>query len=413
MNFLDFAAIILGVLFLCTLALRASVYYKECANKGASERLKEVFLNSLLTIAISFLIILSFVYLACKSSVCPCILLLLTLFYVGSTFIVKLITTYFVTNSPRIKTLKKDTDLNKRNREIKIFWLFQLDCILFSPDYCFTYVCKNFLFGFKKEGRIRSELVKSFNIENIFVSVFFGIILIFLFYFAPNTLFLECFLFLTGVRFISRSMEIIISFIKDIIDKKKLSNLNMFERVRLAFYSIFEVFILSFCIFYCQTGGDFLVALLNSLSLINSSWNSGEKISGFDVIKVFESLTCFSLIGLVIGSYISRKKTIYAKAIDDTPQLYVMDESGVRNIIAFTESDENGHWKLFLTNEIGCSYVINDRGKYYHLSSNDYENMPFVERANIQENFILKGEIFEIDFNENTKEIMISRGETK
>lgn len=413
MNFLDFAVIILGVLFLCTLAMRASVYFKEYANKETYEKLKEVFLNSLFTIAISFLIILSFIYLVYKSSVCPCILFLLTFFYVVSTFIVKIITTYFITNSPRIKALKNDIDFDKRSREIKVFWLFQLDCILFSPDYCFTYVCKNFLFGFKKEGRIRSELVKSFNIENIFVSVFFGIILILLFYFAPNTLFLECFLFLTGVRFISRSMEIIISFIKDIIDKKKLSNLNMFERVRLAFYSIFEVFILSFCIFYCQTGGDFLVALLNSLSLINGSWNSGEKISGFDVIKVFESLTCFSLIGLVISSYISGKKTIYAKAIEDSPQLYVMDESGIRNIIPFTESNENGHWKLTLANEIGCSYVINDRGKYCHLFSKDYENMPFVERANIQENFILKGEIFEIDFNENTKEIMISRGETK
>ena len=198
-----------------------------------------------------------------------------------------------------------------------------------------------------------------------------------------------------------------ISFVKDIIDKKKLSGLNAFDRIGLAFNSIFEVFLLSFCIFFCQTNGDFLAALLNSLSLVNGSWTPGEIISGFDVIKVFESLTCFSLVGLVIGSYISGKKTICAKAIEEAPQLFVKDENGVRNTIAFGKSDEDGHRKLILTNKIGCSYVVNDRGKYCHLSSEDYENMSFAERAEIQENFVLKGEVFEIDFDENTKEITI------
>ena len=33
----------------------------------------------------------------------------------------------------------------------------------------------------------------------------------------------------------------------------------------------------------------------------------------------------------------------------------------------------------------------------------------FAERAETQENFVLKGEVFEIDFNENTKEITISK----
>lgn len=61
-----------------------------------------------------------------------------------------------------------------------VFWLFQLDCVSFSPDYCFAYVCKNFLFGFKKEDEIRSKLIKCFNIENVFLSGLFGIVLAFL-----------------------------------------------------------------------------------------------------------------------------------------------------------------------------------------------------------------------------------------
>ncbi|MGN1076246.1 MAG: hypothetical protein ACI4QP_04715 [Candidatus Enteromonas sp.] len=406
MNFLTFAAIILGVFFLSVLALRISVYFKERQNKGRFQKIKEVFFGSLLIPVISFLIIISFLYLAFKNPVRPCILLLVPLFYTISTFFVKLLTTYLIVKKTNCG-FKNDTNLEKKKSETVVFWLFQLDCVSFSPDYCFTYICKNFLFGFKKEDEIRSKLIKCFNIENIFLSGLFGIDLACLFCFTQNSLFFECFLFLTGVRFISRSMEIMISFVKDIIDKKKLSGLNAFDRIGLAFNSMFEVFLLSFCIFFCQTNGDFLAALLNSLSLVNGSWTPGEIISGFDVIKVFESLTCFSLVGLVIGSYISGKKTICAKAIEEAPQLFVMDENGVRNTIAFVKSDEDWHWKLILTNKIGCSYVVNDRGKYCHLSSKDYENMPFAERAEIQENFVLKGEVFEIDFDENTKEITI------
>lgn len=404
MSFLNFAEIILGVIVLPVSVFRVCVYFKERANKKLSLN----FFSSLLSLVVSFLIIISFLYLARKSRICPCVLLLSAVFYVAITLLLKCLTTYLISKN-QISVLQNETDLDKIHSEIKEFWVFQLDCVLFSPDYCFTHICKNFLFGFKKENNLRSKLIKCFNVENIFFSGLFGIILVLLFRFAPNSLSLEWFLFLTGVRFISRSMEIMISFVKDIIDKKKLSDLNMFNRVGLAFYSIFEVFLLSFCIFFCQTGGDFLAALLNSLSLVNGSWTPGEMISGFDVIKVFESLTCFSLIGLVIGSYISGKKTTCAKAIEEAPQLFVMDENGVRNTIAFGQADEDGHWKLVLTNKLGCSYVVNDRGRYCHLSSKDYENMPFAERAEIQENFVLKGEVFEIDFNENTKEITISK----
>lgn len=404
MSFLNFAEIILGVIVLPVSVFRVCVYFKERANK----KLSLSFFSSLLSLVISFLFIVSFLYLARKSCVCPCVLLLSTIFYVAITLLLKCLTTYLISKN-QISVLKNETNFGKMHSEIKEFWLFQLDCVIFSPDYCFTHICKNFLFGFKKENNLRSKLIKCFNVENIFFSGLFGIILVLLFRFAPNSLSLEWFLFLTGVRFISRSMEIIISFVKDIIENQKKSYLSEFERIELAFYSIFEVFLLSFCIFFCQTGGDFLAALLNSLSLVNGSWTPGEMISGFDVIKVFESLTCFSLIGLVIGSYISGKKTTRAKAIEEAPQLFVMDENGVRNTIAFGQTEEDGHWKLVLTNKLGCSYVVNDRGRYCHLSSKNYENMPFAERAEIQENFVLKGEVFEIDFNENTKEIRISK----
>lgn len=228
MNFLTFAAIILVVFFLPVLALRVTVYFKERKNKEIFKKLNEIFFSSFLTLIISFLIILSFLYLARKSRVCPCVLLISALFYAASTFLVKSLTTYLITKK-QITVLKKDTNSEKRDSEIKVFWLFQLDCLLFSPDYCFTHICKNFLFGFKKENNLRSKLIKCFNVENIFFSGFFGIILVLLFHFAPNSLSLEWFLFLAGVRFISRSMEIMISFVKDVIDKKKLSDLNMFE----------------------------------------------------------------------------------------------------------------------------------------------------------------------------------------
>ena len=189
MNFLAFAAIILGAFFLPVLALRVTVYFKERKNK-------EIFFSSFLTLIISFLIILSFLYLARKSRVCPCILFISTLFYAASTFLVKSLTTYLIAKK-QITVLKKDINSEERGSEIKVFWLFQLDCVLFSLDYCFTYVCKNFLFGFKKEDNLRSKIIKCFNVENIFFSGLFGMVLMLLFHFAPNSLFLEWFLFLT------------------------------------------------------------------------------------------------------------------------------------------------------------------------------------------------------------------------
>lgn len=123
MNFLVFAAIILGVFFLPVLALRVTVYFKERKNKEIFKKIKEIFFSSFLTLIISFLIILSFLYLARKSRVCPCILFISVLFYAASTFLVKSLTTYLIAKK-QITVLKKDINSVERDSEIKVFWLF-------------------------------------------------------------------------------------------------------------------------------------------------------------------------------------------------------------------------------------------------------------------------------------------------
>lgn len=292
----------------------------------------------------------------------------------------------------------------------KLMNLFFLNFQLFfvTPDFIFSCLMKDIIWQTKNEQR--SKIVWCFNIENLVLSFMF-IILFGMFAYLD---FFQCHWFhrivlvFLGFRIISRTIEISVSFVKDICSSEHSSKLNWQNRVTLAFLSILEIVILSFGVNYCVgTTHSLSEAAIKALTLVQSLPNVG--LGGTYIVNSFSALCCFSLIGIVIGAYINGKKTTRAKAIEEAPQLFVMDESGVRNTIAFGKSDEDGHWKLVLTNKLGCSYVVNDRGRYCHLSLKDYENMPFVERAEIQENFVLKGEVFEIDFNENTKEITISK----
>lgn len=128
-------------------------------------------------------------------------------------------------------------------------FLFKLEYILISPDYCFAYLCKihDYYDGGTKESR--SELIKAFNILNIIISSAAGVLLVCFNKYLPNFIVTKMILIFAGIRFVSRSIEIIISFVKDVIDKKKSSCLDRNERITLAFYSLLEIIFFSMCIF--------------------------------------------------------------------------------------------------------------------------------------------------------------------
>lgn len=356
MTLFVFGEICIGIIFFCLLIFRLSLYFKKY--KKSSDKPFLDFLSCLLSLIISFLTVTSFRYLVYKQNVCPFILLSAAIIYVAIIASIKCVTTYLICKNESF-TSQNNSDLDKLYEAKKDFWFFHLDCVLYSPDYCCTYIYKNFLFKTEKERERRAKIVKSFNVENILLSFFFGIILIFLFNFAKNSTLFETFLFFMGVRFISRSMEIIISFLKDILDKEKTSSLRKPERIRLTFYSLFEVVFSSICIFYCQSGGDFLSALLNSLSSINGAWAFGDGISGFGLIKVFESLTCFSLLGLVISTYLSEECDVYKSTSSNLPQLFVIRDGYTQMTIPFNEDPRTHEYYLKIHSDTASSeYII-------------------------------------------------------
>ena len=153
MNFLTFAAIILGVFFLSVSALRISVYFKERQNKGRFQKIKEVFFGSLLIPVISFLIIISFLYLAFKNPVRPCILLLVPLFYTISTFFVKLLTTYLIVKKTNCG-FKNDTNLEKRKARQWFFGYFSLIASHFRQIIVLLIYVKIFFLALKKKMKL-------------------------------------------------------------------------------------------------------------------------------------------------------------------------------------------------------------------------------------------------------------------
>lgn len=398
-----FGEITIGIIFFCLLIFRLALCFKKYIKQKSSDKPFLDFFSCLLSLIISFLAVTSFRYLIYKQNVCPFILLSVTIFYVAIIASIKCITTYLICKKESF-TPQNNSYLNKMNEAKKDFWFFHLDCVLYSPDYCCTYICKNFLFKTEKERERRAKIVKSFNVENILLSFFFGIILIFLFTFAKSSTLFETFLFFMGVRFVSRSMEIIISFLKDILDKKKTSSLRKPERIRLAFYSLFEVVFASICIFYCQSGGDFLSALLNSLSSVNGTWTFDDGISGFGLIKVFESLTCFSLLGLVISTYLSDECDVYKSTSSTLPQLFVIRDGHTQMTIPFNEDSKTHEYYLRIHSDSTSSeYIIYfpEKGK---MANECYWSTNFPSEGR---NFCLEKGEYCIFFDPNSKRIDI------
>lgn len=281
--------------------------------------------------------------------------------------------------------------LGKRDvstKEFRDFVFLNVQLFIFTPDYVIAKFCKDVFWQTKKDSEKRASLIRLFNIENLVISFLF----VLLFCFFAYTNLLECYflrrfvLVLLGARIISRTIEISISFVKDVCSSKHSSSLDRRGRITLAFLSILEVLILSFGVSYCApTEHNVSKAAIEAISLIQQLPNS--LTGGTNIVKTFSAISCFSLIGVVIGSYLGERKTNAVKAIEDAPQLFVMDETGLRNAIVLSEAEKDGHWELTLINKVGCSYVFNYRGKYCHLSNDDYKRMPFAKPAKLADNF--------------------------
>lgn len=210
---------------------------------------------------------------------------------------------------------------------------------LFSPSYFFAKLYKQNL---SREDK--TNLLKFWNHLNFVFTVIFSILLFTIGLLQFNIFYIDLkkfkfiLLFITffwGIRCISRSLEIIFAFFKDITTDENNSNLSKYDRIKLATISYLEVIlnfgILYFLIFNSVSDTMIFYSEITSLIATNIPKNpyysnnliyfifssffisTGTKIVGINPFFILQLSTSLSLLIFAIAGYISDVKNISAK----------------------------------------------------------------------------------------------------
>ncbi|MBC5853340.1 hypothetical protein [Vibrio metschnikovii] len=175
-------------------------------------------------------------------------------------------------------------------------------------------------FGHRKidayfEGQMRSSFIERSNRYNLMLSVALIVLIVPLHYmtFSVGGILWLGVVFGVCIRTISRSLEIVYAFTRDVIayDNAQTSTLNKFDRIKLALTSYLEN-ILNFTVVYTVFGGaqlNLIQSLFDSIgrstiSNVSVSISSGATLQAFAYLQVFTSLT---LVVLSLAIYVGRK----------------------------------------------------------------------------------------------------------
>ena len=290
-----------------------------------------------------------------------------------------------------------------RKKLLEVF-MFGIPVLIVSPDYALSKMCKDIFWQTNPSGR--RKIILAFNIENIVLSFLF----VFFFWFlVEGSACSELLLAILGYRVVSRTVEIVVSFVIDVCSREHSSTLKGCERIVLAFLSILEAVILAFGVGICSGQDDFSQAAIKALLLIGSISPTDGRIGGVDMARIFCGLACFALIGTVIGFYLSGKRVSMKPAKEDAPQLFVMDKQGVRNVIPFDETNDTGRYKIKVVNQKNWSFIVNYRGSYYPIEQ--CKRCDEVKKDEPSNNFVYEGDVFEVTFNTNNDFVEIKKGD--
>ncbi len=165
-------------------------------------------------------------------------------------------------------------ECNRKEKIKNLLDLFLIGSSLFivSPDYGITYLCKNVTWNTK--GEARKKQIQNFNSINLVFSVLFVIILSSLLFFKIDGCVMQCMRIILNIRIVSRTIEVIVSFVKDICSKDKSSSLKPIDRIFLAFISVVEVVVLAFGTGFCSgiaSGSSLSEAACQALLILKKS----------------------------------------------------------------------------------------------------------------------------------------------
>jgi hypothetical protein len=187
--------------------------------------------------------------------------------------------------------------------------------LLLTPDFIITYVIKKYKYSASHKEEERKNFIENANHVNLVTSLI-GAILIFAFHDNIKDSSFRLFLLaLFAIRYISRCIEIIISFTTDALSDEKNSALNKNDRIKLSITSYIEIYIISACFYLlsdpCLTEIEAIIASLSVGTLTNVSYVLNHEPQWISLMVFFQVFSVITLIILSIPSAIENSVFIF------------------------------------------------------------------------------------------------------
>lgn len=227
--------------------------------------------------------------------------------------LIGIIITFLLTISIRI-VIAKNPNPKRLLKTIKS----TVDIILWalSPDYKIAKIQKNKLCSSQEKNaennnnsdriqNTRADYIKIANANNLIFTLIITFITCTIFMLFKNDWIYNISIGLIGYRLCSRTIEINISFIKDILSKEKKSSLKRIERIKLAFTSLIEEAIL-FAGIYTVMMKNICVAILGALhSFVLSPVSFCQSNAFGNFLALYQVICTIILLTISFASYIS------------------------------------------------------------------------------------------------------------
>lgn len=214
-----------------------------------------------------------------------------------------------------IQQFKKDNQVRRFNFPLLLLYVI-------SADFCLAMIAKKAINayylaeeGIQQQERVerskqaRARYIKNANIHNLFLSLILSVLTFLLFVSCVHCdccPYLQWFVYgFFGYRLLSRTFEINVSFFKDCFDREHESNLDRYDRIKLAFKSLLEETVL-FTALYSFAKLKWWEALLGGLhSLILSPYSVGYNSAFFKFVAVYQVICTIVLLTIAFATYVS------------------------------------------------------------------------------------------------------------
>ena len=226
--------------------------------------------------------------------------------------------------------IKKDS--NKKSK----FNLFRFFLCFVSIDYHLAYVAKQSLINVDKEDTTGNDsdntqdlikkYIESANIWNLYNSIFLSFVACLLVTYVKCVAVTYLFVGMLTCRIVSRTMEINVSFVKDICDRKKKSGLSKYGRIALAvkslieeavmFFGIYAFLITDACVFFPA-----LIGGLHSFTIDVFEWANVTNGTMFQLVAVWQKCCSAILVTLCIAAYLGGENNKSEKENEDSKNL--------------------------------------------------------------------------------------------